>query len=227
VFHVVTRRVKKALQIQQRLLDSGCSAAQIGVTFLTIPANYSEIEQAASMWAEVGLNFFDIGNDALTEDPRTDTLDPQQRVQLQESLQRLKVLSESGKFGKMKVRPSRESVQSILKPNAGKCYAPLFKAVIDPYGRRWACCMRAHPALQHGKFQVGQAITCGADFLHFAEQQSGAPQSQRELPLPWHCPECTEFEYVANICTKKLLDDLKFGMDLSEQPFVPNPLRAE
>jgi MoaA/NifB/PqqE/SkfB family radical SAM enzyme len=224
IFHEVTRRVKQALHIQRRLLDSGKPAAQIGVTFLVVPANNAEIEQAVSMWAEVGLNFFDIGNDALTEDPRTAIIDPQQKSRLDEGLKRLKEFSESGGLGKMRVRPSREGAQKLLKPDAGTCYAPLFKAVIDPYGTRWACCMRAHPALQHGKFRIGQPLTCGADFVRFVEQQSVAPQNLRDIPLPWHCRECTEFEYVANICAKKLLDDLSFGIRLTEQPFVPSPL---
>ncbi|HPO14089.1 MAG TPA: hypothetical protein PLI09_11635 [Candidatus Hydrogenedentes bacterium] len=221
IFEEVKRRVKEALQIRRHLLDAGKPAAQIGVTFLTVPANYQEIEQAVMMWAEAGLDFFDIGNDALANDSRTNPLTPQQRDQLHESFQRLNVFSESGKLGNMRLRPSRESVQKFLKPDAGICYAPLLKAVIDPFGTRWACCMRAHPALQHGKFRVNH-VTSGEDITRFAEQHAAAPQTLQEIPLPWHCRECTEFEYAANICMKKILDDLAFGIKLSEQPFASN-----
>lgn len=221
VFSIVVECVRKAMAIRRSVVESGKPAAQIGVTFLAVPGNYTEIEQAVDMWAQEQVDFFDIGNDAMSEEPRTEGLSARQRTFLAESLARVKILAESGALGAMVVRPSRESVQKRLLPNAGKCYAPLFKAVVDLYGCRWACCMRAHPALQHGKFGVGYPLRSGSDFTRFVEEQARAPQSRHEIPLPWHCTQCTEFEYVANICVKKLLDDLAFGIPLEEQPFEP------
>ncbi|MCP4612820.1 MAG: radical SAM protein [Planctomycetes bacterium] len=213
VFAAVVNRVKKAVKIRDSLRTSGQDAAKIGVAFLTIPANYHEIEQAAILWAKVGIDFFAIGNDALTENPRLTSFNQEERLKRKSSIEKILNLRKSGRLGKMFVRPSRESVQNKLQPNAGVCYAPFFKAVIDLFGNRWACCMRAHPGLQNQAYLL-DTVKSGDDFVRSVKYQ--------ELPLPFHCLECTEFEYVENICAKKLIDDLKFKIKLLDQPFKPS-----
>lgn len=218
IFQKVIGRVKKAMMIQKRLLDSGNSAARIGVTFLTVPANYAELEDAVDMWSEIGINFFDIGNDALRDEPRTKMLTEEQKKNLKSIIERIKKFSESNKLGGMMVRPSRESVQVALQ-RAEKCYAPLDKAVLDPYGNLWACCMRAHPFLQRGSFHLG-TVRCGNDFQKLINHRYSLPSSLRDVPLEFHCRECTEYEFVANVCIQKLIEDLEFGIPISEQPFL-------
>ena len=118
----------------------------------------------------------------------------------------------------MTIRPSRENVQIMLPP-ARNCYAPMYKAVIDLYGNLWACCMRAHPFLQNKDFYLGK-VRNGDDFQKIMDSRYNPLLRSKDIPLKCHCSECTEYEYVANICIQKLIEDLDLGIGVNEQPFL-------
>jgi hypothetical protein len=76
--------------------------------------------------------------------------------------------------------------------------------------------MKAHPHLQDKPFHLGN-IRSGGDYeATFTTLQTG---SRPRLPLGFYCPDCTNFEYVANVSIEKLYKDAKNGILPSEQPF--------
>ena len=226
VFRRVVGRVRTAVEIRDRLDECEGSATQIGVAFLTVPENYHELERAVDLWHEVGIDFFDISNDALREDPRTTTLAEQQMAELRRALDPIhKPIardqspgSQSDARRKLDIRPSREDAQLVLK-RPKRCYAPLYKAVIDPYGGLWTCCMRAHPGCQHGNFYL-DTVASGHELAGHIERRHALPLGRRKVPIYPHCRECTEYEYAANCWIEKLLEDLEVGISVDEQPFV-------
>jgi MoaA/NifB/PqqE/SkfB family radical SAM enzyme len=216
-FRRVVDRVKSAISCRDRLLVAGKKAAEIGVTFLTVPSNCDELEDALLMWAELGVDRFSIGNDALEENAHTGVLTHTQKAKVQEVSKRYQEIADAGGLNGMRVRPSRESVQSAL-PAAQKCYAPLGKVVVDPYGHLWTCCMRAHPFMQAGNFHLG-VVKSGKEFEQLLRSRHRQPPLLRDVPLGFHCRACTEYEYVTNVWMQKLLDDLDYGVPLQDQPF--------
>ena len=199
----VVERIEMAIQCQRYSLEMGYPAAQIGISFLPTPANYHELEQAADMWAERGVNFMNIANDVLEGDKRAPGLSAEQEAQLEESCQRIIDRAASGLYGQMVVRPSRKNIRAQLKASPMKCYAPLLRANIDPYGNRWTCCLKAQPSMNDERFLFGAAL-------------SGLEKHKAFEP---YCKDCCEYEYIANVVVEKFLDDRTFEIDFAEQPF--------
>ncbi len=216
IFRKVVQRVRQAVEIRNRLRALTCHASGIGVTFLTVPSNYKELLDAARMWAQVGIDRLDVGNDVLKDNSRTEHLDDLQLDEIGHIVEEIKSLADQGELNEMKVRLSRESIPYYL-PHAQKCYSPLEKAVVDLYGNVWTCCMRAHPTLQNERFHLGM-VRNGEDFQRLMQHRFSQPVSDRDIPLRFHCKECTEYEYTANVCIEKLIDDLRFGIDIADQP---------
>jgi len=129
IFDLVLNRVKKAVTFRNNLRESGKPAAEIAVTFFPVPANYLELEDAVRIWASIGIDKFDIGNDALRINSRVKPLDEKQKEELEQIYTRIKAMADLGTLNQMKIRPSRADVQTSLTV-AHKCYAPIEKAVL-------------------------------------------------------------------------------------------------
>lgn len=217
IFDLVLSRVKKAVTFRNNLRESGKPAAEIAVTFFPVPANYLELEDAVRMWTSIGIDRFDIGNDALQMNSRVKPFDEKQKEELERIFTKIKAMADLGTWNQMKIRPSRANVQTSLAV-AQKCFAPIEKAVLDPYGNLWTCCLRANPSLQSSRFHLG-LLRNSADVQRLLENRNRNSRTNADLPLGFHCSECTEYDYVANVWIDKLVSDLEFGIAINEQPF--------
>jgi MoaA/NifB/PqqE/SkfB family radical SAM enzyme len=216
-FWLVVNRVKKAVMYRNERRNTGKSAARVGVSFVAVPRNYTEIEDAVNMWAEIGIDRFDIGNDVLGEDSQTEVMTEDHKRELNGILDRVMEKDISDELKGMRVRTIREPVHATIHVNQ-KCYTPLEKVIIDSYGNVWAYCTRSRPSKQSGNLYLG-SIRNGEDLqklLSYRYNQSPAFSSE---PLSFSCRECTDYEYMANTWIQKLIDDREFGIALDDQPF--------
>ena len=155
------------------------------------------------------MDFFDIGNDSLLlSGPQTQSFSATQQLEFEEVLQRLDRRDQDGDFSPMTLWPSRAGVKANLV-HSKKCYAPLYKAVIDPFGHLWSCCLGAQPYMQADKFRLG-TVRSADDLRGIVEswQKDGSA-----VPLDLQCSECPEHEFVTNRCIEAVVDAMERDRD--------------
>jgi hypothetical protein len=212
LFERATRRVASTVGRRDDRERRGAPAAKIGVALVAVPQNWVQVPLAARMWGQMGVDFFDIRMDALTVEPRAPRLTSEQMARLKDELIREALIE---------VRGTRTRVSAGRRPlseepgyrMASRCYAPLAKVAVDPWGNLFTCCMRAHPTLSHPSFRIGK--------LTAARPGLGPHLRRASLPLGWHCNQCPDWEVALNKACSKIEDDFHHGIAPDQQPVTP------
>lgn len=218
LFSRAVRRVEAAVSRRDELRRAGRRAARIGVTFVAVKYNWGQIPEAARLWVEKGVDFFDIRLDTLTADPRTTPLTLEEIATIKNDLEvaAQRIAADTNTVVSASRRPLADERGPVM---TDRCYAPFAKIAVNPWGTVFTCCMRAHPACTGRAFQFGATLCSAAPHLYPVLRG-------KELPLPWHCNQCNDWEVAFNRACCKIRQDREDGIPPHRQPVTPMEFRA-
>ena len=211
-FEKVRNRIKKLLI--ERNSQEGNKRPRISVSYFVIGDNLKELEGSIFFMKGVGVDEFDI---------RIDMQEKQiwftktQEKDLTELINIIKKNSENGKYRPMKVTARIEDPgkmrQELKSQMAEKCYIPIMKPVITPWGDVYTCCYRAHPAFMAPNYELGRYPKDGSlfDILKKKFDSGFIPYTQ--------CKQCTDWEMAYNTCVEKVIEDRNDGIEPTDLPF--------
>jgi hypothetical protein len=193
-FEKVNRNIENL--VQRRKQRSFASSCRIYLAFLTLGDNFLELQSAIRYWQKVGIDSFDIRVDMIGEDI---WFTKKQRKEFMEIMTQIKDSKERGDYKPMEVTGERQDERHSVKL-AQKCYIPLKKPTIDPWGTVFTCCYGAHPSLQHHQYCLGKYPE---DTLYDILKKM---HDEGIIPRP-HCAQCTGWELTYNQCIEKAVTD--------------------
>jgi MoaA/NifB/PqqE/SkfB family radical SAM enzyme len=210
-FARVRRRLAK---LAERKRAAGSDRPRIGIAFLVIGPNVEELEGAIAWAQETGLDDFDIRVD-MREKEKWFTTEQDRRFR--SIITTIRKKSRAGVYLPMRVNARVDETDKIMRKishkMASKCYIPMRKPAVDPWGRVFACCYRAHPSLQDEDFYLGRL----PDQSLSAIIENSCRQGR--IPRKHHCAYCTDWELCYNKCVEKLVGDWDDGIPPERQPF--------
>jgi MoaA/NifB/PqqE/SkfB family radical SAM enzyme len=170
---------------------------RVGVGTLALDENIHNLIPSADFWRDLGVDFFDV---------RFDATGSSDNGRIAEAVRKLKSLADTGRFDPLKISIGSFACGEKL-PFAPKCYAPLEKLTVDPFGFVWCCCLQSMPPRRP----------------HWALMGDLRSQSYKEILahvrmcLPFdHCGVCTPWEAHYNLVeaeARKSKDETKASPD--------------
>ena len=186
----------------------------IAVAYLIIGDNLDDLEGAIEWMQTNGVDECDVRVDMRGV---SQWFDNQQRARLDDILRRVRQKSDQDGYHPTKVNSRFDDRYNATRPatrpmGERRCFIPLKKPTVDPWGYVLKCCYRAHPALQSTEFVLGkypERSLC--EILNDGFNSGDAPQS-------FHCADCTDWEMIYNKCVAKVLEDWEQGISPDDLP---------
>ena len=208
-FERVRGRIKKMVERRNRSEDP-TKKAKIGISFLAINKNFRELEEAIDEWKKTGVDSFFIAVD-MREKVKWFTTE--EKEEFMEIIEKIREENEQGSYSPMQVGGDRHVAREKVSL-AEKCFIPLKHPTVDPWGFVYTCCFRAHPSYQHHTFELGKLHREKlVDILKRAHERE-------DIPLPFHCGQCLDYELTFNRCIEKVLTDWRDGFTPDSLPFT-------
>ena len=208
-FEMVKGRIKKMVDRRNRSEDM-TEKAKIGISFLAINKNFLELEESIDKWIKIGVDSFFIAVDMRE---KVNWFTTEEEEEFKRIIEKIRDKNEQGFYSPMQVGGDRHVARENIKfPE--NCFIPLKHPTVDPWGFVYTCCFRAHPFFQHHQFELGN--------LH-REKLVNILKSAHEkgdIPLPFHCGQCLDYELTFNRCVEKVLTDWRSGFPLESLPFI-------
>lgn len=195
-----------------RILEQRCTTLRVGIGFVTQPLNVTEIVAMADFAAELGVDFLDIRKDEVDV---TAALDDSQINSLTDQLREVRDVAVAGGYWPMWLDLADELValanrERICRPRTPECLAKYFRPTFSPFGILAPCDLTAEPRFADGELNLGNAgHTPVADLV----------TSLASRHVPDACAQCMPSSRTGNAVHHKLLDDLRAGIALADQPF--------
>lgn len=171
-------RLRRRIEALVRDRDDLGSMTSLGISFVVVDENASEVYDALDYCERLGLDFFDvlvdIGDDRAVPEG------------IGRVLQELRTRARRGQ-GRVSVRVSGRT--GTAPARSSRCLAPRVKIAVDPFGFAWRCCHVANPEVSSPDLLLGDVRTQGLRaILH----------SKRAQPLETGCATCPDFERTFN-----------------------------
>ena len=208
-FEMVRGRIKKMVDRRNRSEDM-TEKAKIGISFLAINENFLELEESIDEWEKTGVDSFFIAVDMRE---KVNWFTTEEEKEFRRIIEKIIEKNEKGLYSPMQVGGDRHVARENLKfPE--NCFIPLKHPTVDPWGFVYTCCFRAHPSFQHHQFELGN--------LHMEKLVNILKSAHEEgdIPLPFHCGQCLDYELTFNRCVEKVLTDWRSGFPLEGLPFI-------
>jgi len=211
-FKKVRSRIKKLVKIRNS--QAGKKRTRISVSYFVVGDNLKELEESISFMQKVGVDEIDIRIDMHEKQIWFTT---SQEKALTALIRTIKGNLKKGKYLPMGVNArveARGEMRQVLKfQMAARCYIPMMKPVINPWGDVYTCCYRAHPALMKPFFKLGRYPKDGRllDILKNKFEEGYIPYPQ--------CRHCTDWEMAYNTCVEKVIEDWNDGIDPTDLPY--------
>lgn len=175
-FYDVFRNVEALMKARPKV-----DGTKVGICFLALPENINELVEAAELWLNTGVDFFDLRFDSATN------LSVDREIA--QEISHFRCLTDLGHFRPMKVTIGD---YAYGKPCfASQCYAPFQKIIVDPFGIVWSCCLHAQPGYRPTRAKLGSLkADCLANIMRRIKEKF--PRS--------HCNQCTPWEAQCNLC---------------------------
>ncbi len=176
--------VQKCVEIRDRLIASGKKAAKIGVSFLVVEENIGDLEVAISMWDCYKIDFMDIGNDFLDNNPNL--------------RKHCKAIENNIRTKNMILNRSRPGFRKDMVQSP-VCYSAMMKIFLDPYGSLYRCCISCQPGHQKSEYKFGE-IRSGNDFYKLITESR-----VKDYIKSCQCLHCSETDLMSNMLIHELL----------------------
>ena len=207
-FEKVIGQIKKIVERRKQCEDP-TEKAKVGISFLAIGRNFLELEEAIGEWKNAGVDSFFIAVDMKGAE---EWFTKEQEKHFEKIMERIIDKSEGGSYAPMRVSGNRYVERHQIKLSE-MCFIPFKHPVIDPWGHVYSCCYRAHPSLQHRKFELGK----------IPDEKLGEilkrSHDSNEIPLP-QCAQCLDWDLMYNRCVNKILKDWGDGFPPESLPFI-------
>lgn len=168
--HTVVDNVRSMLAVRD-FRQTGC---QVGTSILVLEQNADELPQSLLCWRNMGVDFVNV---------RVDVCAEEQSPRVRNAVAAVQRDLATGSYHPMQV--DLPLVLSRPAPHAARCYVPLEKLVVDPFGVVFTCCLLAHPGHRPAWARLGNLRR-----QSFAEI---VDRVRHAMPRP-HCAQCTPFE---------------------------------
>lgn len=181
----------------------------IGIGFVIQPANYRQIEAMLAYAESNGADWLDLRKDEVDV---TEGLTRHQLEAVREQLRRIRRRPPAG----TRIDIGDELVglangQAPDRARTTECLARYFRPTIGAYGHLTPCDLKAEPRFSDTSFDLGSVKKSTVlDVVSVSSRRR----------IPDQCAQCMPSSRTGNAIVHKLLDDLRAGLGLHEQPFV-------